>query len=158
MESCRALCVSSPRCPPLHDLFPLRTGCQATGTEGHWRPGCPGTFPIHKNVLLLPGHRRGRSSRKGRESPGLSKFLLVASVAVVLLSSMSAGLILLSPAPGCLDTAQLKSWVLRAKLCPGNATSITCVTLQATVPGGPCLVLPNAGQRIGTQSFPKALW
>lgn len=67
-----------------------------------WRLGCPGTFPIHKNVLLLPGRRSVGRSRKGRESPGLSKFLLLlllsVAVAAVLLSSTRVRLITLSTA------------------------------------------------------------
>lgn len=98
--------------PSLHCTLSLREGRS-------WRLGCPGTFPIHKKLMLPPTQRR---SRKGRESPGLSKFkLLLPSSTAAVLSSDGIRLITLSTASSCLlgaATPDQRSWMLRGKLCP----------------------------------------
>lgn len=89
-----------PMAPPLPSpLWPLPY--TLSFREGrNWKLGCPGTFPIHKNLLLPPRQRR---SKKGRESPELSKFKLpLPSSMAAFLSSEGIRLITLSTAFCCL--------------------------------------------------------
>lgn len=105
---------------PLWPLPPLYCVLRHRDSRS-WRLGCPGTFPIHKMSCYLPGRRRRERSRKGRESPALSKFLLQvpSSVTQVFLSSMGVRLIASSTAFSCIwgtITPDLRSWMLTVEL------------------------------------------
>lgn len=150
-----AFCVSTAHGTLPSPLWPLPYTLSLR--EGRsWKLACPGTFPIHKNLLLPPRQRR---SKKGRESPELSKFkfLFPSSMAAVL-SSEGIRLIAVCTASSCLLGAATEILNAQRKTlpsCPGSEASIICVVLQRAVPGDPGLMLPKAVQRIGVCSCPK---